>query len=41
MDDFIRKLNFDFVTNQKVIQLIGLIDGFKGKGSVYVEKTKE
>jgi ribosomal protein S17E len=31
MDKYINKLNFDFGTNQKVMQLIGLIDGFKGK----------
>jgi Fic family protein len=31
MDKFIKKLNFDFATHQKMLQLIGLIDGFKGK----------
>ncbi|KAA6305088.1 Adenosine monophosphate-protein transferase SoFic, partial [termite gut metagenome] len=31
MDKYINKLNFDFAINQKVMQLIGLIDGFKGK----------
>lgn len=31
MDKFIQKLNFDFTTNQRVLQLIGYIDGFKGK----------
>lgn len=31
MDKFIQKLNFDFVTNQRILQLIGYIDGFKGK----------
>src|SRR5690606_35245867 len=31
---FIQKLNFDFVTNQKVLQLIGYIDGFKGKWNI-------
>lgn len=34
MDKFIQKLNFDFVTNQKVLQLIGYIDGFKGKWNI-------
>lgn len=31
MDRFIQKLNFDFATNQRILQLIGFIDGFKGK----------
>lgn len=31
MDIFIRKLNFDFATNQRVLQLIDYIDGCKGK----------
>lgn len=31
MDKFIQKLNFDFATNQRILQLIGYIDGFKGK----------
>ena len=34
MDIFIQKLNFDFVTNQRVLQLIGHIDGFKGKWNI-------
>ncbi len=34
MDKFVQKLNFDFVTNQRVLQLIGYIDGFKGKWDV-------
>ncbi len=34
MDKFIQKLNFDFVTNQRVLQLIGHIDGFKGKWNI-------
>ena len=29
MDKFIQKLDFDFATNQRIIQLIGYIDGFK------------
>lgn len=31
MDKFTRKLEFDFDTNQRIIQLISYIDGFKGK----------
>lgn len=31
MDKFTQKLNFDFATNQRVLQLIGYIDSFKGK----------
>ena len=31
MDKFDNKLNFDFAANQRVMQLIGVIDGFKGK----------
>jgi len=31
MDKFIQKLNFDFTNNQRVLQLISYIDGFKGK----------
>ncbi|MCL6258222.1 Fic family protein [Aquiflexum sp. TKW24L] len=34
MDKFIQKLNFDFTTTQRVIQLIGYIDGFKGKWNI-------
>lgn len=34
MDKFIQKLNFDFITNQRVLQLIGYIDGFKGKWNI-------
>lgn len=34
MDKFIQKLNFDFVTNQRILQLIGYIDGFKGKWDI-------
>ncbi len=39
MDKFIRKLNFDFTVNQRVVQLIGYIDGFKGKWNI--AETKE
>lgn len=31
MDKFINKLNFNFVSNQQILKLIGNIDGFKGK----------
>ncbi len=34
MDKFIQKLNFDFSTNQKILQLISYIDGFKGKWNI-------
>ena len=34
MDKFIRKLRFDFGTTQRVLQLIGHIDGFKGRWEV-------
>ncbi|MBX3256184.1 MAG: Fic family protein [Chitinophagaceae bacterium] len=38
MDIFIQKLNFDFATNQQVLQLIGYIDGFKGKWNIVANK---
>ncbi|MFA7445544.1 MAG: Fic family protein [Flavobacteriaceae bacterium] len=38
MDKFIQKLNFDFATNQKIVQLIGYIDGFKGKWNIVENK---
>ncbi|MEO6902090.1 MAG: Fic family protein [Bacteroidia bacterium] len=31
MDRFLNKLNFDFLTNQKILNLIGKIDLYKGK----------
>lgn len=34
MDKFIQKLNFDFVTNQRILQLISHIDGFKGRWNI-------
>jgi hypothetical protein len=34
MDKFVRKLHFDFAVNQKILQLIGLLDGFKGKWNI-------
>ena len=38
MDKFIQKLNFDFITNQKILQLISYIDGFKGKWNIVENK---
>lgn len=38
MDKFIQKLNFDFSTNQRVLQLIAYIEGFKGKWNVVENK---
>lgn len=38
MDKFIQKLNFDFAANQKVLQLISYIDGFKGKWNIVENK---
>jgi Fic family protein len=38
MDNFIQKLNFDFITNQKILQLISYIDGFKGKWNIVENK---
>lgn len=34
MDKFTQKLDFDFTTNQRIIQLIGYIDTFKGKWNI-------
>ncbi len=39
MDKFIRKLDFDFAANQRILQLIAHIDGFKGKWNI-AEKQK-
>ncbi len=39
MDKYINKLSFDFIANQQVLQLIGFIDGFKGKWNI-VEKRE-
>ncbi|HRP90158.1 MAG TPA: hypothetical protein PKX92_08965 [Edaphocola sp.] len=39
MDKFIQKLNFDFSTNQRILQLISYIDSFKGKWNI-AEKQK-
>jgi Fic family protein len=38
MDKFIQKLNFDFVSNQRILQLISYIDGFKGKWNIVENK---
>jgi Fic family protein len=37
MDKYIQKLNFDFLTNQRVVQLIAAIDEYRGKWNV-IEK---
>lgn len=34
MDKFIQKLNFNFETNQRLLQLIAHIDGFRGKWEI-------
>ena len=34
MDKYIKKLNFDFLTNQRVMQLIAAIDEYRGKWNV-------
>jgi hypothetical protein len=39
MDKFIQKLNFGFVTNQRIMQLIASIDEYRGKWNV-VEKRE-
>jgi len=39
MDKYIQKLNFDFLTNQRVIQLIAAIDEYRGRWNV-VEKRE-
>lgn len=38
MDKFIQKLNFDFATNQRILQLISYIDGFKSKWNIVENK---
>jgi Fic family protein len=38
MDKFIQKLNFDFITNHRILQLISYIDGFKGKWNIIENK---
>ncbi len=41
MDTYINKLNFDFVTNQKILKLIAHIDLYKGKwNSIEKQETK-
>ena len=39
MDKFLNKLNFDFLTNQKTLNLIGKIDLYKGKWNA-IEKSE-
>jgi len=39
MDKYIKKLNFDFLTNQRVMQLIAAVDEYRGKWNV-VEKRE-
>lgn len=39
MDKYIKKLNFDFLTNQRITQLIATIDEYRGKWNV-VEKRE-
>ncbi len=39
MDKYIRKLNFDFITNQKILKLIAQIDQYKGKWNA-IEKQE-
>jgi Fic family protein len=39
MDKYIQKLNFDFITNQRVMQLIAAIDEYRGKWNI-VEKRE-
>jgi Fic family protein len=39
MDKYIKKLNFDFITNQRVMQLIAAIDEYRGKWNE-VEKSE-
>lgn len=34
MDKFIKKLEFNFISNQQILKLIGNIDGFKGKWNI-------
>ncbi len=38
MDKLVQKLNFNFITNQRIIKLIGYIDGFKGKWDIAEKK---
>jgi len=39
MDNYINKLNFDFLTNQKILYLIAKIDLYKGRWSA-IEKQE-
>lgn len=38
MDKFIQKLNFDFDSNQRILQLISNIDGFNGRWEITVRQ---
>ena len=38
MDKYIQKLNFDFLTNQRVMQLIAAIDEYRGKWNVVAKR---
>jgi len=38
MDKYIDKLNFDFKTNQKILNLISKIDLYKGKWNIIEKK---
>lgn len=38
MNKFVQKLSFDFATNQRILQLIGYIDSFKGKWNIVENK---
>ena len=39
MDKYINKLNFDFQTNQKILNFISQIDSYKGKWNI-IEKQE-
>jgi hypothetical protein len=39
MDKYVQKLNFDFLTNQRVMQLVAAIDEYRGKWNI-VEKRE-
>ena len=34
MDKYIKKIDFDFSTNQKILNLIAKIDSYKGKWNI-------
>jgi hypothetical protein len=41
MDKYIKKLNFDFLTNQRVMQLIAAIDEYRGKWNVVERRAAQ